>query len=181
MADDTKEDLSPFSEEPTGGRWLLAGIFAGAAVLLALLPWQTKPGSLGQAAMHGGWWAEPAVAPAVALTLTLAASLVAFLIAKREPVDLADTFGVYGRILLIAACMVGAVMLMRVLGFALSLLIFAAVTAVVGGFRGMRLAVIAAGITLAMVLMFRVGFSIWFPRPLLFKWISLPNWLQGII
>ena len=87
----------------------------------------------------------------------------------------------YGQILLIAACMVGAVVLMRVLGFALSILVFATVVTVVGGFRGIKLAVIALGTTVAMVLIFRVGFAIWFPSPMLFQWIDLPSSWQGIL
>ncbi len=176
-----ERDLSPFSDEPVGGRWLLAGVCVAAMALLAMLPWQTTPGSMGQTAMDGGWWAEPAVAPGVALGLTVVASSVAFLVARRDPLRPRRTLRLYGQILLIAACMVGAVMLMRVLGFALSILGFAATVAVIGGFRGRKLAIVALGVTVAMVLMFRVGFSIWFPRPLLFKWIELPNALQGIL
>ncbi|MDE2788818.1 MAG: tripartite tricarboxylate transporter TctB family protein [Paracoccaceae bacterium] len=178
---DPNQDLSPFTDEPTGGRRLLAGICIAALALLAMLPWQTRPGSMGQTAMDGGWWAEPAVAPGVALGLTIVASAIAFLAARRDPLNPDRTFRLYGQILLIAACMVGAVMLMRVLGFALSILAFSTTVAVVGGFRGVKLAVIALGVTVAMVLMFRVGFSIWFPRPLLFKWIEVPNALQGIL
>ena len=181
MSDQQDERLSPFSEEPTGGRLLLGGTCIAAIALLALLPWQTRPGSLGQTAMEGGWWAEPALAPAVALGLTVAASAIAFLVARREPLRVGDTLDTYGRIVLIAACMVGAVMLMRILGFALSILGFATVAALIGGFRGIRLTAIVLGTTIAMVLIFRVGFSIWFPRPMLFKWIDLPNSLQGIL
>ena len=181
MAVEQEEHLSPFSEEPTGGRRLLAGICIAALALLALLPWQTRPGSMGQTAMDGGWWAEPAVAPAVALGLTIIASAVAYLAARREPLNLGENVRLYGQILLIAACMVGAVILMRILGFALSILVFATVVTVVGGFRGVKLAVIALGTTVAMVLIFRVGFAIWFPRPMLFKWIDLPNSWQGIL
>ena len=176
-----QEDLSPFSEEPTGGRRLLAGICIAALGLLAILPWQTRPGHLGQTAMDGGWWAEPAVAPGVALGLTILASAVAFLAARREPIKFSETLGTYGRILLIAACMVGAVLLMRILGFALSILIFATIVTFIGGFRGVALAAISLGTTVAMVVVFRIGFSIWFPRPLLFKWIDLPSSLQGIL
>jgi len=32
-----------------------------------------------------------------------------------------------------------------------------------------------------MVLIFRVGFAIWFPRPMLFKWIDIPIKLQGLL
>ena len=69
MAVEREEHLSPFSEEPTGSRRLLAGICIAALALLALLPWQTRSGSMGQTDMDGGWWAEPAVA----LSLTIVA------------------------------------------------------------------------------------------------------------
>ncbi len=181
MSDETEKDLSPFSEEPTGGRWLLAGVSLAAIVLLALLPWQTVPGSVGQTAMSGGWWAEPALAPGITLGLTVIAAAAAFLVAGREPLQFGKTARVYGQVLLIAACMVGSVLLMRVLGFALSILLFSTLVTAIGGFRGIRLLLIPLGTTVAMVLMFRVGFSIWFPRPMLFKWIDLPNFLQGIL
>ena len=181
MPEEKNQDLSPFGDEPTGGRRLLAGICIAAIALLAMLPWQTRPGSLGQTVMDGGWWAEPALAPAVALGLTIIASAVAFLAAKRDTLNLGESLRVYGQILLIAACMIVAVVLMRILGFALSILVFATIVAAIGGFRGLRLAFIALGTTIALVLIFRVGFAIWFPRPLLFKWIDVPNTLQGIL
>ena len=181
MSDESERDLSPFSDEPTGGRWLLAGISLVGVMLLVLLPWQTVPGSVGEAAMAGGWWAEPALAPGITLSLTIIASSVAFLVAKREPLLLGETGRVYGQILLIAACMVGSVLMMRILGFALSILLFSTLVAAIGGFRGLRLLLIPLCTTIALVVMFRVGFSIWFPRPMLFKWIDLPNFLQGIL
>ena len=181
MSDDGKEDASPFDEQPSGGRYLLGGIFLAAVVLLAIIRWQTVPGSMGQTVMSGGWWAEPAVAPAVALVLTVIASAVGFFAARREKPDWFEIARVYSRILLIAGCMIGAVLLMRVVGFALSILLFSGFVAWIGGFRGLRLALIALGTTVAMVLVFRVGFSIWFPRPILFKWLDFPIWLQGIL
>ncbi len=181
MSGDRKEGDPPFNEQPTGGRFLVGAMFVAAAVLLAMVGWQTTPGSMGQTAMSGGWWAEPALAPTVALIMTVMASAIAFLVARRETVDFRQTVRVYGQILLISGCMIGAVMLMKVLGFALSILTFAGVVATTAGFRGTRLALIALGTTVAMVLIFRVGFSIWFPRPALFKWLDLPVSWQGIL
>ena len=181
MPGERKGDEPPFSEQPTGGRFLVSAIFVAAVVLLTMVGWQTTPGSMGQTAMSGGWWAEPALAPTVALIMTIIASAIAFFVAKRETVDVGQTMRVYGQILLISGCMIGAVMLMKVLGFALSILIFASVVATTAGFRGTRLALIALGTTVAMVLIFRVGFSIWFPRPALFKWLDLPVSWQGIL
>ena len=181
MPDDHGKGGSPFGEEPTGGRYLLGGICVAAIALLTMIRWQTTPGSMGQTSMSGGWWAEPVLAPAVVLVLTIAASGLGFWVTRRDRADLGETFGVYARVLVVAGCMIGAVMLTKVLGFALSILVFAGVVAMIAGFRGLRLALIALGTTLAMVLIFRVGFSIWFPRPMLFKWIDFPIWLQGIL
>ena len=181
MSGADKKSDSPFSEEPTGGRLLLAGLFLAAVGMLAIIRWQTVPGESGQTAMSGGWWAEPALAPAIALGLTILSAGAAFFAAKREPVALSETLRTYGQIALIAGTMIGAVLLMKILGFALSILLFATVAAVIGGFRGMRLVAISVLATVAMVLVFRVGFKIWFPRPELFKWLDLPIWLQGIL
>ncbi|MXX88843.1 MAG: hypothetical protein F4213_22410 [Boseongicola sp. SB0677_bin_26] len=181
MSGDRKDDEPPFGEQPTGGRFLVGAMFVAAVVLLAMVGRQTTPGSMGQTVMSGGWWAEPALAPTVALIMTIIASAIAFFVARRESVDVGKTVRVYGQILLISGCMIGAVMLMKVLGFALSILVFASVVATTAGFRGTRLVLIALGTTVAMVLIFRIGFSIWFPRPALFKWLDLPVSWQGIL
>ncbi len=179
MAEDKDQKSSLFGEESSGGRVLLGGIFIAAVALLLMIGYQTVPGTMGEAARSGGWWAEPALAPAVALVLTIVASAVAFFFAKREKIDWADVRQTYGRIILIAGCMVATVGLMKILGFALSILVFASVVAFIGGFRRIPLIIVALSTTVAMVLIFRVGFGIWFPRPMLFKWVDLPFWLQG--
>ena len=76
MGEVNEKNASPFGSEPTGGRYLLGAIFVIALILLTLIGDQTTPGSTGQTEMSGGWWAEPAVAPAVALTLTIVAAAV---------------------------------------------------------------------------------------------------------
>ena len=181
MSDADKKSDTPFAEEPTGGRVFLALLFLVALGMLAIIRWQTVPGETGQVAMSGGWWAEPALAPAIALVVTLLSAVLAFFAAKREAVDLGETARTYGQIALIAGTMIGAVLLMKIIGFALSILVFATVTATIGGFRGWRLAAIVVLATAAMVLVFRVGFKIWFPRPELVKLIDLPIWLQGVL
>lgn len=175
------QDESPFSEEPTGGRILLALIFVAAIVLLAMIRWQTVPGETGQALMKGGWWAEPALAPAVALVITILGAGAAWFAAKRETIQLSSTLKTYTKIGLIAGCMISTVLLMKIVGFALSVLLFASVVGRVGGFRGWQLALLAASATVAMVVVFRIGFRVWFPRPELYKWLDLPFWLQGIL
>lgn len=181
MSKDKKQQTTPFGDEPSGGRALLGGIFVAAVLLLAMIGSQTVRGDMGEAARSGGWWAEPALAPGVALVLTIVASAVAFFHAKRVKINWGETARSYGGVGLIAGCMIATVFLMKILGFALSILAFAGVIAFIGGFRNVRLIALAFGTALAMVLIFRVGFGIWFPRPALFKWVDLPFWLQGIL
>jgi cell division protein FtsW (lipid II flippase) len=168
MAENNDQNSSPFGQQPNGGRALLGGICLVAIVLLLMIGHQTVPGDMGEAARSGGWWAEPALAPGVALVLTIVASAIAFFYTRPEKIDWTSTVQTYGRILLIAGCMVATVALMKVLGFALSILVFAMVVAFIGGFRRLRLLAVAISTTVAMVLIFRVGFGIWFPRPELF-------------
>ena len=181
MSEDEDQKTDPFGDEPSGGRYLIGGIFLAAVILFALIGNQTVQGDDGGVGFRGGWWAEPSFAPGVALVLTIVASAIAFFFAKKEQVDWAEAVRSYGGIFLIAGCMIGTVFLIKILGFALSMFVFASVVSVIGGFRGIRLVGIALGTTLVMVLIFRVGFGIWFPRPALFKWIDLPFWLQGIL
>ena len=181
MSEDNGPAVSPFGGSPNGGRLLLGAICVCAVALLAMIGKQTVSASLAGGAGSAGWWAEPALAPGVALVITIVASAIAFFYAKRERIDWPDFRRTYGRIALIVAVMVGAVALMTVLGFALSLFLFAGVTAFIAGYRWGRLLAIALTTTLALILIFRVGFAIWFPRPALFKWFDLPIWLQGIL
>ena len=181
MGESEKKSASPFGSEPTRGRYLLASICVIAIILFAMIGHQTTPGSTGQTAMSGGWWAEPAVAPGVALCLTIIAAALATWSAKSETIDYRTAVGIYSRAFGVAGCMIAAVMLMKILGFALAILIFASAVTFIAGFRGPRLFVIPAVTTIVMVLIFRVGFAIWFPRPLLFKWIDLPIQLQSLL
>ena len=136
MGEVNEKNASPFGSEPTGGRYLLGAIFVIALILLTLIGDQTTPGSTGQTEMSGGWWAEPAVAPAVALTLTIVAAALAAVSSRWEKVDFRGAVSVYGRAFGVAGSMIVAVMLMKVLGFALSILIFAfCVTCVSRSFR----------------------------------------------
>lgn len=181
MSESDKKEASPFDESPNGGRHLLLGVFVASVALLAMLRWQTVPGSMGQTAMSGGWWAEPALAPSIVLGITALSSLAAFYVSIREKFDWQSVLSTYARVALIAGFMICAVMLMKVIGFALSILVFAGVVGFIAGYRGVKLAAIAFGTSIVLVLIFRVGFSIWFPRPSLFKLIDMPFWLQGIL
>ena len=160
---------------------MLLGIFISAIALLAMIKWQTVPGSMGQTAMSGGWWAEPALAPFVVLSITSIASFFGFLSAKKERLNWLKVCKTYGKIVLISGFMIGTVMLMKIIGFALSILVFSSVTGYIAGYRKIKLTIIALGTATALVLIFRVRFSIWFPRPLIFNIIALPSWPQGIL
>ena len=181
MSDDKNQNVTPFGDESSGGRYLIGGIFVVSVILFAMIGNQTTVGDDGGAGFRGGWWAEPAFAPGVALVLTIVASAIAFFLSRKEKIDWGNSLKAYGGIFLIAGCMVATVFLIKILGFALSMLVFVSVVALIGGFRGRMLIVISLVTTIVMVLVFRVGFGIWFPRPALFKWIDLPFWLQGIL
>ena len=154
---------------------------AAAVILLALHGRQTVDGSTVSGNLNVGWWAEPGLSPAVFLVLMIIASAAAFLVAKREAIDWGAIARDYGRVAIVSACMIATVFLLKIIGFALSMLFFAGVVAFIAGFRGARLVVIAFAAIIAMVLIFRVGFSVWFPRAELFKVIELPFWLQAVL
>ncbi len=181
MSGDNDIDESPFKEDRHGGKYLLGGMAAAAAILLALHGSQTVPGSEVSGRLEVGWWAEPGLSSAVFLVLTVLTSVAAFIVAKRESIDWAQTAGEYGRVALVSACMIATVFLLKIIGFALSILVFAGVVALIAGFRGTRLIAIAVAACVAMVLIFRIGFAVWFPRPELFKLMDLPFWLQGVL
>ncbi len=181
MSEDKKQAESSFGEERHGGRYLLGGMAAAAALLLALHGNQTVDGAKVSGNLDVGWWAEPGLSPAVFLVLTVLASLAAIFAAKRETIDWKSVGGDYSRVALLSGCMIGTVFLLKIIGFALSILVFAGVVAPIAGFRGGRLVGIAFAASVSMVLIFRVGFSVWFPRPELFKLIDLPFWLQGVL
>ena len=170
---DAEEHQSPFSEEPTGGRYLFVGLLVLGVLLLSIIRWQTRPGDVGQVGVSGGWWSEPFLAPALTLILLIVSSGVAILASRRETLELLRTGRDYVRIGLLSAWMLVAVWLISILGFALAMLIFSGGLALAAGFRGVRLVALSLGTTVVMVLVFRVFFSIWFPRPWLFKVLDL--------
>ncbi|MEM7472266.1 MAG: tripartite tricarboxylate transporter TctB family protein [Pseudomonadota bacterium] len=181
MSEDSEKQKSPFEEERHGGKYLLGGMAVAAVILLALHGRQTVDGSTVSGNLDVGWWAEPGLSPAVFLVLTVIASAAAFFVAQRDAMDWSAISRDYGRVAIVSACMIATVFLLKIIGFALSMLVFAGVVAFIAGFRGARLVVIAFAASIAMVLIFRVGFSVWFPRAELFKIIELPFWLQGVL
>ena len=181
MSDDKKQARAPFEEDRHGGKYLLGGMAAAAVILLALHGNQTVDGAKVSGNLDVGWWAEPGLSPAVFLILTVLTSMAAFFAAKSETIDWREVGGEYGRVALLSGCMIGTVFLLKIIGFALSILVFAGVVAFIAGFRAGRLIAIAVAASVSMVLIFRVGFSVWLPRPELFKLIDLPFWLQRIL
>lgn len=181
MTENNRQAEPQFDEDRHGGNILLGGMAVAAALLLALHGQQTVDGVTVSGNADVGWWAEPGLSPAIFLVLTLLASLAAFFVAKRETIDWKDASNEYGRVALLSGCMIGTVFLFNIIGFALSVLVFVSVVAFIAGFRGGRLMAIAFAASLSMVLIFRVGFSVWFPRPELFKLIDIPFWLQRIL
>jgi len=181
MSEDNGQVEPPFEEERHGGKYLLGGMAAAAVILLTLHGSQTVDGSKVSGNLEVGWWAEPGLSPAVFLVLTVLASVAGFFAATRETIDWDEVAGEYGRVAILSGCMIATVFLLKIIGFALSILVFAAVVAFIAGFRGVRLVVIAFAASASMVLIFRVGFSVWFPRPELFKLIDMPFWLQGVL
>lgn len=181
MSGDNEIGESPFKEDQHGGKCLLGGMAVLSVILLALHGSQTVPGSEVSGRLEVGWWAEPGLSPAVFLVITVIASVATFFVAKRESIDWGQATSEYGRVAIVSACMIATVFLLKIIGFALSILVFAGVIAFIAGFRGGRLVAIALAACAAMVLIFRVGFSVWFPRPELFKLIDLPFSLQGVL
>ncbi|MEL7465075.1 MAG: tripartite tricarboxylate transporter TctB family protein [Pseudomonadota bacterium] len=181
MSGDEPNEEAPFKEERHGGRYLLGGMAAAAVILLSLIGSQTVRGSEVSGRLEAGWWAEPGLSPAVFLVITVITSAAAFFAAKREVVNWDKAARDYGRVAVLSGCMIGTVFLLGILGFALSILVFAGVVAFIAGYRGARLAMIAVLSAISMVLIFRVGFEVWFPRPELFKLIDMPFWLQGVL
>lgn len=181
MSEDQQQAAMPFQEERHGGKYLLGGMVVLAAILLALHGTQTVDGSKVSGNLDVGWWAEPGMSPAVFLVLTILASLAGFFRTKRNKIDWKQTARDYGRVAIVSACMIATVFLLKIIGFALSILVFAGTVAFISGFRGWRLSAIALAASVSMVLIFRVGFSVWFPRPELFKLIDMPFWMQGVL
>ncbi|PLS21005.1 tripartite tricarboxylate transporter TctB family protein [Neptunicoccus cionae] len=181
MSGDANQEKSPFKEERHGGRHLLGGMVCTAIILLSLVGSQTVRGSEVSGRLEVGWWAEPGLSPAVFLVITVITSVAAYFVAKREVIDWTQVAKDYGRVAILSGCMVITVFLIGILGFALSIFVFAGGVGFIAGYRGGRLVVIALLSSIAMVLVFRVGFSVWFPRPALFKLIDLPFWLQGVL
>ena len=181
MSDDTKHEELLSEDERHGGKYLLGGMAASAVILLALHGSQTVDGATVSGDADVGWWAEPGLTPAVFLVVAFLASVAAFFAAKRETFDWAEVGGEYGRVAVLSGCMILTVFLLKIIGFALSMFVFAGIVSFVAGFRGGQLFAIAFAASVAMVLIFRVGFSVWFPRPELFKLIDMPFWLHGVL
>ncbi|MEL7098478.1 MAG: tripartite tricarboxylate transporter TctB family protein [Pseudomonadota bacterium] len=143
MSEDKRRVELPFEEERHGGKLLLGGLAAAAAILLALYGNQTVDGATVSGDLDVGWWAEPGLSPAIFLVLIILASVAGFFVAKREVLDWQEITNEYGRVAIVPACMIATVFLLKITGFALSIFVFTGVVAFIAGFRGTKLVAIA--------------------------------------
>lgn len=165
-----KSDASPDPGADTrpGGRGMFALLALASGGLLLMLGRETHPGVGGH-----DWWNEPRNGPMVALSLLFVFSALAAVFAapgRHDPRDRETIFA-----LALSAGFLGAVWLIGILGYALSVLCFTAFAGLLAGFRGRRLALVSLGLTVAMVLIFREMLGLWFPRAWLFQqadWLS---------
>lgn len=164
------QDALSTTEPRPAGRWLFAGLALVAGVLLLMIGRQTQPGF-----GNTGWWNEPRNGPLVALSLLFVFSTLAAIFAGPARYDRMDRESVLA--LVLSAGFLGAVWLIGILGYGLSVLCFTVFAAFLAGFRGRRLAWVSLGLTLAMVLLFREALGLWFPRAWLFQ--QAP-WLTAI-
>ncbi len=153
-----------------GGRMLFAALAIGSAVLLILVGSQTEPG-----AEDGGWWNEPRNGPIFALSLMFVFSVLAAIFAASAEKPAAKRLTVIA--LLLSAGFLASIWLMGLIGYGLSVLAFCAFCAAIAGFRGRRLAAVAGGLALTMLVLFRFVLGLWFPKAALFK---LTPWLETL-
>ena len=170
MSSHDKDELLPFAAESTGGKPIFVGLAVIGAALLALLGSQTTPGEAGSLT-DGGWWSEPALAPAVSLSILVLGAVSAYFVAARKE-DRATGWGIaYGRAAFLSVWLLVAVWLIKIIGFGLSILVFTGLVGYLARFRGWKLVAVAVVAMVSMVLIFRVGFSVWFPRALIFEYL----------
>ncbi|MEZ5801550.1 MAG: hypothetical protein R3D29_15180 [Nitratireductor sp.] len=144
------------------GRLLFAVITVVSGILLLLIRQQTEVGS-----QSGGWWNEPLNGPAFALSLIFVSSAIAAVVTPKT-VRPGNHRG-EAISLLLATAFLAAIWLIHIIGYGLAVLLFVAVCGVVAGFRGKRLVYTAFGMTLLMLLVFRIGLGLWFPTAMIFK------------
>lgn len=164
------DTLSLVSGGRPSGRSLFILLAVAAALLLLALEGQTEPGSI-----PGAWWNEPGNAPAFSLSLTLIFSVLAAITAIAP----ARRSGFRGEIFLIvlSAAFLAAVWSISTIGYGLAVLLFSGFCAVLAGYGGKRLVLVSLGISLGMVLLFRVILGLWFPTAELYK--AIP-WLTPL-
>ena len=167
-----KDNDSPLAaaEVRPGGRVLFALLTVAAGGLLLMQGTQTQPGFEG-----GDWWNEPVNAPAFSLTLLFVCSLLAAIFAS--PTDQGALRKDATIAVILSAAFLGAIWCIPIIGYGLSVLVFATIGGLVAGYRGRVLLLVALGLTALMLLTFRYVLGLWFPRAELFK---LTPWLEAI-
>lgn len=159
---------------------LAASLFwAFALFVLALVPLAVEHGR-----RDLGWFQEPWSWPALVLSVALAggAVLPLRLWGLRRAAGFAGrllaAFDGMGRALVYSAMFLAYLGGVAVLGFTLASLIFMQALYWVSGLRRGKWPWVALGVTLAIVLAFRVGLDIWFPYPPVLQ--LFPDWVAAI-
>ncbi len=166
------EVLSLIASGKPRGRLLFTTFAVIGAVLLLLARSQTETGDL-------GWWNEPINAPFVSLAILFVFSTLAAIYAEPE-MD-GSSFRRMGMSVVLAAGFFIAVLLIKQVGYGLSVLALCLYCGTIAGFRGWLLIKIAFGLTILSVLVFRYFLGLWFPRPALFELSPMLEVIGGYI
>ncbi|MBO6901202.1 MAG: hypothetical protein JJ864_07630 [Rhizobiaceae bacterium] len=177
------EDRVPAEAEGMAGMVL----FAAALMLIALAPFATRPPPAGRA-----WFLAPVNWPLLSLGLaSIAGAILAWRFVTAWRADGGETFrrnalwafGGFGGTLEYSLYFCIYLIGVAWLGFTLATLIFMQVTIWRSGLRGRMWVGAGIAVTLAIVVVFRLGIGLWFPLAPLFKlfpaWVG--NSLSGVL
>ncbi len=148
---------------------IFLGIALVAAVLLGLLPGMTSNNP-----NPHQWWNAPALAPGIALGLMLGASLLGLIRHARDWRRVRPDLRVWSRALLLSLAFIATILAIPYLGYGLSLLLFSLMISRLAGLRGLELVGFALGVSLLLVLLFRIVLGVWFPTAELFEYFDPP-------
>lgn len=175
-SDDNGNGLAA-SDEGRAAQWpILVGLAALSLGLLLAIGSQTEPGPVG-----GGWWNAPALAPAIALLISFAAAALGALTSRDGCWIQRGAGRVWRRAFALSVTFILSLWSISYVGYGLATLLLATGTGFIAGYRNMRLAVISLGISLTMILIFRVILGVWFPQAELFKVFPVLQPLAGIL
>lgn len=180
IVEDELEDIVP---PPAEG--VSALVFATAAlVLLVLAPFATRAQPAGR-----GWYLAPINWPVITLGMTILAGSVLvwrFVASYRSASDRAVfrrdalwAFGGMPHALEHAFWFCLYLYAVSYLGFALSTLLFLQFVIWRSGLRGWKWVAVACAITVAIVVIFRLGIGLWFPLAPIFR--LMPDWVANTL